>query len=103
MKSHEKPERLGLARVVGQSPSIGPLIDIALAVGGLVLLLRSSKFQPLWHWFVFPAATIVPVLALYGTLVPFPGWPERFGLLAGLAAIATTAIRLVVLKHRKLV
>ncbi len=103
MKSHEKPERLGLARVVGQSLSIGPLIDIALAVGGLVLLFRSSKFQPLWRWFVFPAATVDPVLALYGTLVPFPSWPERFGLLAGLAAIATTAIWLVVLKHRKLV
>jgi amino acid transporter len=79
------------------------LVYIALALGGLVLMFRSSKFQPLWRWFVFPAATVVPVLALYGTLVPFPSWPERFGLLAGLAAIATTAIWLVVLKHRKLV
>ena len=79
------------------------LVYIALALGGLVLMFRSSKFQPLWRWFVFPAATVVPVLALYGTLVPFPSWPERFGLLAGIAAIATTAIWLVVLKHRKLV
>lgn len=79
------------------------LVYIALALGGLVLMFRSSKFQPLWRWFVFPAATVVPVLALYGTLVPFPSWPERFGLLAGLAAIATTAIWLAFLKHRKLV
>jgi hypothetical protein len=79
------------------------LVYIALALGGLVLMFRSSKLQPLWRWFVFPAATVVPILALYGTLVPFPSWPERFGLLAGLAAIATTAIWLVVLKHRKLV
>ena len=79
------------------------LVYIALALGGLVLMFRSSKFQPLWRWFVFPAATVVPVLALYGTLVPFPSWPERFGLLAGIAAIVTTAIWLVVLKHRKLV
>lgn len=79
------------------------LVYIALALGGLVLMFRSSKFQPLWRWFVFPAATVVPILALYGTLVPFPSWPERFGLLAGLAAIATTAIWLAFLKHRKLV
>lgn len=33
LNSHESPERLGLARIVGQSFSIGPLIDIALFLG----------------------------------------------------------------------
>jgi hypothetical protein len=66
-------------------------------------MFRSPKSQPLWRWIVFPAATVVPALALYGTLVPFPGWPERFGLLLGISAIAITTIWLVILKRRGLV
>jgi len=79
------------------------LVYIGLAAGGLVLMFRAPKSQPLWRWIVFPAAMVVPALAFYGTLVPFPGWPERFGLLAGLAALALTAIWLVILKRRGLV
>jgi hypothetical protein len=37
---------------------------------------------------VFPLATVVPLLALYGTFVPFPSYPERFGLLAGMVSLA---------------
>lgn len=33
LNSHEGPERLGLARIIGQCFSIGPLIDIALFLG----------------------------------------------------------------------
>jgi amino acid transporter len=79
------------------------LVYIGLAVGGLLMMVRSPKSQPLWRWIVFPAATVVPALALYGTLVPFPGWPERFGLLAGFAALGLTALWLIVLKRRRLV
>ena len=79
------------------------IVYIGLALGGLLLMFRSPKSQPLWRWLVFPAATVVPALALYGTLVPFPGWPERFGLLAGLASIAATALWLWILRRRGLV
>jgi hypothetical protein len=75
---------------------------MGLAIGALFLMLRSAKSQPVWRWFVFPAATVVPALALYGTLVPFPGWPERFGLLAGITALGVTAIWVVILKRRNL-
>jgi hypothetical protein len=43
-------------------------------------------------------AAIVPGLALYGTFVPFPGYPERYGLYAGIAAIALVLFWLAVLK-----
>jgi hypothetical protein len=43
-------------------------------------------------------AAIVPGLALYGTFVPFPGYPERYGLYAGIAAIALVLSWLAVLK-----
>jgi amino acid transporter len=78
------------------------LVYMGLAIGALFLMLRSAKSQPVWRWFVFPAATVVPALALYGTLVPFPGWPERFGLLAGIAALGVTAIWVFILKRRNL-
>jgi amino acid transporter len=68
------------------------LVYTALAVGALRLMWRSPDRQPLWRWMVFSAATVVPGLALYGTFVPFPGYPERFGLFAGLVALFTVAL-----------
>ncbi|MFM8720281.1 MAG: APC family permease [Chthoniobacterales bacterium] len=68
------------------------LVYTALAVGALRLMWRSPGRQPIWRWMVFSAATIVPGLALYGTFVPFPGYPERFGLFAGLVALFTVAL-----------
>jgi amino acid transporter len=64
------------------------LVYTGLAVGALRLMWRGSNRQPVWRWIVFPLATVVPALALYGTFVPFPGYPERFGLFAGLLALA---------------
>jgi hypothetical protein len=53
---------------------------------------RNNTSQPWWRWIVFPLATVVPGLALYGTFVPFPDYPERFGLSAGLAALGVVAV-----------
>jgi hypothetical protein len=49
-------------------------------------------FSSTRRWIVFPLATVVPGLALYGTFVPFPGYPERFGLYAGLVALAVVGM-----------
>lgn len=68
------------------------LVYTALAVGSLRLMGRDAHAQPWWRWIVFPLATVVPGLALYGTFVPFPGYPERFGLFAGFAALAVVAL-----------
>jgi amino acid transporter len=68
------------------------LVYTSLAIGALRLMLRDGRSQPFWRWIVFPLATVVPGLALYGTFVPFPAYPERFGLYAGLAALAVVLI-----------
>ena len=68
------------------------LVYTALAIGALRLMWRNKTSQPWWRWIVFPMATVVPGLALYGTFVPFPDYPERFGLFAGIAALALVAI-----------
>ena len=77
------------------------LVYTALAVGALRLMVKSGSRQPLWRWIVFPLATVVPGLALYGTFVPFPEFPERYGLYAGLASLVLVAIWLVLLGKRK--
>ena len=63
------------------------LVYTALALGALRIMWRSGQKQPWWRWIVFPLATVVPLFALYGTFVPLPAHPERFGLYAGLAAL----------------
>ena len=68
------------------------LVYTGLAVGVLRLMWIGPSRQPIWRWIVFPLATVVPALALYGTFVPFPGYPERFGLFAGLIALAAVLL-----------
>ena len=63
------------------------LVYTGLAVGALRLMRRSPSRQPVWRWIVFPAAAVVPLLALYGTFVPFQDFPERYGLHAGLLTL----------------
>jgi amino acid transporter len=68
------------------------LVYTALAVGALRLMWNDARSQPWWRWIVFPLATVVPALALYGTFVPFPGFPERFGLFAGILALVIVVL-----------
>jgi amino acid transporter len=67
------------------------LVYTGLALGALRLMLHSSSRQPAWRWIIFPAAAVVPLLALYGTFVPFPDFPERYGLHAGLLTLGLAA------------
>jgi hypothetical protein len=76
------------------------LVYTALALGALKLMAAAPRKQPLWRWVVFPAAAVVPGLALYGTFVPFPDFPERYGLFAGFAALGLVAAWLAVLRMR---
>ena len=64
------------------------LVYTALALGALRIMARQPATQPVWRWFLFPMAAVVPGLALYGTFVPLPGFPECIGLYAGLASLA---------------
>ena len=50
---------------------------------------------------VFPVAAVVPGLALYGSLVPFPAYPERVGLYAGVASLVSVALWLWVIRSRR--
>jgi len=77
------------------------LVYTGLAVGAVRLMVVSKNPQPWWRWIVFPLATVVPGLALYGSLVPFPGYPERIGLIAGIAALVSVIGWLLILRSRQ--
>lgn len=76
------------------------LIYTALSLGAVRLLIKSNQPQPLWRWVVFPLAAVVPLLALYGTLVPFPDFPERWGLFAGVAALVIVGVWLLRIRRK---
>jgi len=76
------------------------LVYTGLAIGAVRLMLISETAQPWWRWIVFPLATVIPGLALYGSFVPFPGYPERVGLFVGFAALVAVAGWLWVLRAR---
>ena len=63
----------------------------ALSFGALRLLWRSGK-QPWWRWLVFVLATVTPLLAFYGTVVPLPEYPERVGFFAGMVAMVVVLL-----------
>jgi len=77
------------------------LVYTGLAVGAVRLMMISKTKQPWWRWIVFPLATVVPGLALYGSFVPFPAYPERLGLNAGIAALIAVVGWLWLIRSRR--
>jgi len=77
------------------------LVYMGLALGALRLLWRKRHSQPAWRWLVFPLAAVGPCLALYGTFVPFPGYPERYGLFGAFAALVVVVFWLGGLRLRR--
>jgi hypothetical protein len=51
-----------------------------------------------WRWIIFPTAMIAPALALYGTFVPFPDFPENIGIFIALSALFTVGLWVFVLR-----
>lgn len=68
------------------------IVYLALAAGALRLLWMRRGEQPWWRWPIFIVGSLAPALALYGTLVPLPDFPEMYGLLGALGALALVAI-----------
>lgn len=62
------------------------LIYIGLCLAAVLLLLQDpSKW---WRWLFLLVAVVTPVLGIYGSVVPFPMWPQSLGIYISLAVIA---------------
>ncbi len=63
-----------------------------LALGALKMLIQAQRPQNLKRWGVVTLATLMPLLAFYGTVVPLPDYPERWGLFAALTVLVVVTI-----------
>lgn len=79
------------------------LVYAALAVGALRLMIVNRTGMAWWRWIVFPTAMIAPMLALYGTFVPFPDFPESIGIFAATGAMLAVGCWLTILRQQRLV
>jgi amino acid transporter len=74
------------------------LVYAALAMGALRLMIINKSGMAWWRWIIFPTAMIAPSLALYGTFVPFPEFPESVGIFIALSALFTVSFWVFVLR-----
>jgi amino acid transporter len=72
-----------------------------LALGALKMLFRAKQKWSLGRWVVVVLASTAPLLAFYGTVVPLPDFPERWGLLAALAVLVAAGLWVAWLPERK--
>ncbi len=66
------------------------LIYIALCLAAVLLLLQDPRKW--WRWLFLLVAIATPILAIYGSVVPFPAWPHNLGIFISLAVIALSLI-----------
>ncbi len=89
---HSCPRAVQVAlRCCDRAGSAPALTYAVLAIGACKILLTTKKSTPL-HWLVVLVASAMPILALYGSLFPFPEGPEQWGAWGAFVAIALALI-----------
>jgi amino acid transporter len=66
------------------------LIYVALCLAAIRLLLQDPTKW--WRWLFLLVAFITPALAIYGSVVPFPAWPQNLGVYISLGVIGLSLI-----------
>lgn len=66
------------------------VIYVALASAAAGILLRERS--PWWSWPVLIVAVVIPILALYGTVAPFPTWPTSLGVYLAIAGAVVAIV-----------
>jgi amino acid transporter len=61
------------------------LIYIGLCLAAVRLLLQDPAKW--WRWLFLLVAVVTPILGIYGSVVPFPLWPQSLGIYISLAVI----------------
>lgn len=66
------------------------LIYVGLCLAAIGLILQDpSKW---WRWVFLVVALVTPFLGIYGSVVPFPMWPQSLGIYIVIAAIVLAAL-----------
>lgn len=80
--------------VFGIMSTIGSLLIELIYIGLCVAAVRLILQDPgkWWRWLFLLVALVTPFLGIYGSVVPFPAWPQSLGVYIMLAVIVVTII-----------
>lgn len=80
--------------VFGIMSTIGSLLIELIYIGLCVAALRFLLQDPAkwWRWLFLLVAIVTPILGIYGSVVPFPLWPQSLGIYIVIAVIVLSLI-----------
>lgn len=80
--------------VFGIMSTIGSLLIELIYVGLCLAAVRLLLQDPAkwWRWLFLLVAVVTPILGIYGSVVPFPVWPQNLGVYISLGVIALSLL-----------
>jgi len=80
--------------VFGIMSTIGSLLIELIYIGLCLVALRLLAADPgkWWRWVFLLAAILTPILGIYGSIVPFPTWPQNLGAFISLAVVVLSLV-----------
>ncbi|HEU5380194.1 MAG TPA: APC family permease [Ktedonobacteraceae bacterium] len=80
--------------VFGIMSTIGSLLIELIYIGLCLVAIRLLAAEPgkWWRWIFLLVAIVTPILGIYGSVVPFPSWPQNLGVFISLGVVALSLI-----------
>ncbi|HEY6411520.1 MAG TPA: APC family permease [Ktedonobacteraceae bacterium] len=85
--------KIDVLTAFGITAAIGSLLIEAIYIGLALGAIRFLVEEPgkWWRWLFLLVAIVVPLLGLYGSVIPFPVWPLSLGVYCALAGVILSA------------
>lgn len=80
--------------VFGIMSTVGSLLIELIYIGLCLAAIRLLLQEPTkwWRWLFLLVAVVTPILGIYGSVIPFPVWPQSLGVYISLAVIVLSLI-----------
>jgi len=80
--------------VFGIMSTIGSLLIELIYIGLCIAALRFLLQDPAkwWRWLFLLVAIVTPILGIYGSIVPFPAWPQSLGIYIVIAVVVLSLV-----------
>jgi amino acid transporter len=72
------------------------LIYIGLCIAAVRLLLDDP--EQWWRWLFLAMALVTPLLGIYGSIIPFPSWPQSLAIYITVSVIVLSAVWTLVIR-----
>lgn len=84
--------------VFGIMSTVGSLLIELIYIGLCLAAVRLLVDDPgkWWRWLFLLVAVVTPILGIYGSVVPFPLWPQSLGIYISLAVIVLSLLWMLV-------